>query len=125
MRGHRPTALLAETWRLADEGDRERLGSLLGRRDPDEQALAEVRAVMRRVKAPDRIEAMIADRVEEALAALHTLNAFGTRRGCPDRTGALRRDPSVLTLPAPDRARRRADSRCLSPTTRQGRGVLS
>ncbi|PKV82839.1 polyprenyl synthetase family protein [Streptomyces sp. TLI_146] len=75
VRGQRPTALLAETWRLADEGERERLGALLGRRDLDEQALVEVRAVMRRVKAPDRIEAMITDRVEEALAALHTLNA--------------------------------------------------
>lgn len=75
VRGHRPTALLAETWRLADKSERQRLGSLLGRRDLDEQGLAEVRAVMCRVKAPDRIEAMIADRVEEALAALHTLNA--------------------------------------------------
>ncbi|MFE4861131.1 polyprenyl synthetase family protein [Streptomyces sp. NPDC056670] len=75
VRGHRPTALLAETWRLAGEGERQRLGSLLGRRDLDEEGLAEVRAVMRRLKAPDRIEAMIGERVEEALAVLHTLNA--------------------------------------------------
>ncbi|WP_167160688.1 polyprenyl synthetase family protein [Streptomyces sp. MBT27] len=75
VRGHRPTALLAETWRLADAGERERLGSLLGRRDLDEEGLAEVRAVMRSLKAPERIELMIGERVDEALTVLGTLNA--------------------------------------------------
>ncbi|MEU2951999.1 polyprenyl synthetase family protein [Streptomyces xanthochromogenes] len=75
VRGHRPTALLAETWRLADAGERERLGSLLGRRDLDEEGLDEVRAVMRGLKAPDRIELMIGERVDEALTVLGTLNA--------------------------------------------------
>ncbi|GAA4093051.1 polyprenyl synthetase family protein [Streptomyces hundungensis] len=75
VRGHRPTALLAETWRLADDRDRERLAALLGRRDLDEEGLAEVRAVMRDLKAPDRIEVMIGERVAEALTVLDTLNA--------------------------------------------------
>ncbi|GHB33404.1 polyprenyl synthetase [Streptomyces xanthochromogenes] len=75
VRGHRPTALLAETWRLADAGERERLGSLLGRRDLDEEGLTEVRAVMRSLKAPERIELMIGERVDEALTVLGTLNA--------------------------------------------------
>ncbi|MBX7467090.1 polyprenyl synthetase family protein [Streptomyces sp. NPDC058961] len=75
VRGHRPTALLAETWRLADDRDRERLAALLGRRDLDEEGLAEVRAVMRDLKAPDRIEVMIGERVDEALTVLDTLNA--------------------------------------------------
>ncbi|MFF8594020.1 polyprenyl synthetase family protein [Streptomyces sp. NPDC015220] len=71
VRGHRPTALLAETWRLADADERERLRTLLGRHAPDEEALDAVREVMRRLKAPDRVEDMIAVRVEEALDALH------------------------------------------------------
>ncbi|MFE9118361.1 polyprenyl synthetase family protein [Streptomyces sp. NPDC007172] len=75
VRGHRPTALLAETWRLADDRHRERLAALLGRRDLDEEGLAEVRAVMRELKAPDRIEVMIGERVDEALTVLDTLNA--------------------------------------------------
>ncbi|MFD7538867.1 polyprenyl synthetase family protein [Streptomyces sp. NPDC059819] len=75
VRGHRPTALLAETWRLADDRDRERLAALLGRRDLDEEGLAEVRSVMRDLKAPDRIEVMIGERVDEALTVLDTLNA--------------------------------------------------
>ncbi|MEU8775451.1 polyprenyl synthetase family protein [Streptomyces sp. NPDC048606] len=74
VRGHRPTALLAETWRLAGGGERERLSSLLGRRDLDEAGLAEIREVMRGVKAPDRIEVMIGERVDEALTVLGTLN---------------------------------------------------
>lgn len=73
VRGHRPTALLAETWRLAGDGDRERLRALLGRRRPDSDALEAVREVMCRLKAPDRIEDMISARVREALAALHEL----------------------------------------------------
>ncbi|MFJ4470705.1 polyprenyl synthetase family protein [Streptomyces sp. NPDC089424] len=74
VRGHRPTALLAETWRLADDADRERLRTLLGRRDLDEDGLRAVREVMRRLKAPDRVESMIAARVEEALGALDALD---------------------------------------------------
>lgn len=73
VRGHRPTALLAETWRLAGDGDRERLRALLGRRRPDADALEAVREVMCRLKAPDRIEDMISARVHEALGALHEL----------------------------------------------------
>ncbi|MFH8774196.1 polyprenyl synthetase family protein [Streptomyces sp. NPDC017958] len=74
VRGHRPTALLAETWRLADDNDRERLRTLLGRRGLDVADLDTVREVMRRLKAPDRIEALISARVEEALDALHELD---------------------------------------------------
>ncbi|MFE1314780.1 polyprenyl synthetase family protein [Streptomyces sp. NPDC058755] len=74
VRGHRPTALLAETWRLADDNDRARLRTLLGRPDLDAAALDTVREVMRRLKAPDRIEALITARVEEALDALHELD---------------------------------------------------
>ncbi|MEV7730256.1 polyprenyl synthetase family protein [Streptomyces sp. NPDC087917] len=75
VRGHRPTALLAETWRLAGDDERELLRALLGRRDLDEEGLDAVRAVMRALKAPDRIEDMIGSRVEEALDALHHLDA--------------------------------------------------
>ncbi|MEU6915700.1 polyprenyl synthetase family protein [Streptomyces olindensis] len=75
VRGHRPTALLAETWRLAQDADRERLHALLGRRRLDADALDAVREVMRRLRAPDRVEAMISARVEEALGALHELDA--------------------------------------------------
>ncbi|MFI1714821.1 polyprenyl synthetase family protein [Streptomyces sp. NPDC053513] len=74
VRGHRPTTLLAETWRLAGAEERGRLRELLGRRDPDGDALEAVREVMRRLKAPDRVEAMITERVEEALRALDGLN---------------------------------------------------
>ncbi|MEU3747199.1 MULTISPECIES: polyprenyl synthetase family protein [Streptomyces] len=74
VHGRRPTALLAETWRLAGDEDRARLRDLLGRPDPDGDALEAVRALMRRLKAPDRVEAMITVRVEESLRALDALN---------------------------------------------------
>ncbi|MFJ3773384.1 polyprenyl synthetase family protein [Streptomyces sp. NPDC090075] len=74
VRGHRPTALLAETWRLARDDDRERLGALLGSRDLDADGLDAVREVMCRLGAPDRIEAMIGARVATALDALHDLD---------------------------------------------------
>ncbi|KPI10540.1 Polyprenyl synthetase [Actinobacteria bacterium OK074] len=74
VRGHRPTALLAETWRVAGADDRERLRALLGRPDPDGAGLRAVRELMRRLKAPDRVEAMIAARVAEALGTLHELD---------------------------------------------------
>lgn len=74
IRGHRPTALLAETWRIAGDEDREQLRALLGRRDLDGEGLHAVREVMRRLKTPDRVEDMINARVEEALGALHELD---------------------------------------------------
>jgi geranylgeranyl diphosphate synthase type I len=74
IRGHRPTALLAETWRIAGDDDREQLRALLGRRDLDGDGLHAVREVMRRLKTPDRVEDMINARVEEALGALHELD---------------------------------------------------
>ncbi|MEU9244519.1 polyprenyl synthetase family protein [Streptomyces sp. NPDC048385] len=74
VRGHRPTALLAETWRLARADDRERLGALLGSPDLDADGLDAVREVMCRLGAPDRIEHMIGARVAEALDALHELD---------------------------------------------------
>lgn len=74
LRGHRPTALLAETWRVAGAEDRERLRALLGQRGLDEAGLHTVRETMRRLKAPARVEGMITARVEEALDALHELN---------------------------------------------------
>ncbi|MGW6316480.1 polyprenyl synthetase family protein [Streptomyces sp. NPDC055099] len=74
VRGHRPTALLAETWRLAGDDERERLRALLGKRDLGAEGLHEVRHVMDRLGAPARIEAMISARVEEALDALHALD---------------------------------------------------
>ncbi|MEE4420643.1 MULTISPECIES: polyprenyl synthetase family protein [Streptomyces] len=73
LRGYRPTALLAETWRLADETERELLRGLLGRSDPDGRCLQAARELMFRLKAPDRVEAMISQRVDEALAAVDDL----------------------------------------------------
>ncbi|MGW2615126.1 polyprenyl synthetase family protein [Streptomyces sp. NPDC001500] len=75
VRANRPTALLAETWRLAGEADRTRLRALLGRRELDAEALDSVREVMHRLKAPARVEAMVDARVEEALDALHAWGA--------------------------------------------------
>ncbi|MEW1830416.1 polyprenyl synthetase family protein [Streptomyces sp. NPDC088196] len=74
VRGHRPTALLAETWRAAGAEDRERLRALMGQRGLDGAELDAVRETMRRLKAPDRVEGMIAARVEEALDALQEMN---------------------------------------------------
>ncbi|MFJ5264699.1 polyprenyl synthetase family protein [Streptomyces sp. NPDC088387] len=81
VRGHRPTALLAETWRLADDHDRARLRTALGRTTSGEDTLDTVREVMRRLKAPDRIEDMIGVRVEEALDALHRLDVPASAAG--------------------------------------------
>ncbi|MFI5977097.1 polyprenyl synthetase family protein [Streptomyces sp. NPDC051452] len=75
VRGHRPTTLLAEAWRIADADGRERLGSLLGGpAEPGREGLDSIREVMNGLGAPDRIENMIHARVEEALDALHELN---------------------------------------------------
>ncbi|MFB8027837.1 MULTISPECIES: polyprenyl synthetase family protein [unclassified Streptomyces] len=75
LKGHRPTALLAETWRVAGESERRQLRALLGRRDPDADDLRAVRELMCRLGAPDRVEEMISARVEEALGALAGLGA--------------------------------------------------
>ncbi|MEU9005065.1 polyprenyl synthetase family protein [Streptomyces sp. NPDC048551] len=74
LRGHRPTALLAETWRLAGDDERELLGGYLGRSDLGGDDVDAVREVMRGLKAPDRIEDMISARVGEALDTLHALD---------------------------------------------------
>ncbi|MDH6612749.1 geranylgeranyl diphosphate synthase type I [Streptomyces sp. SAI-208] len=74
VRAHRPTALLSETWRIADKDEREQMRAVLGRRDLDTGGLDTVRELMRRLKTPDRIEDMISARVETALGALHELD---------------------------------------------------
>ncbi|MEU2772056.1 polyprenyl synthetase family protein [Streptomyces sp. NPDC007162] len=92
VRGHRPTALLAETWRLARDDDRERLEALLGSRDLDTAGLDTVREVMCRLRSPDRIEHMIGARVTEALDALHELDVPGP---AADALTALARSATV------------------------------
>ncbi|MBJ6623091.1 polyprenyl synthetase family protein [Streptomyces rochei] len=72
VRAQRPTALLAETWRAADDRQRARLRGVLGRGDLDEGHLREVRALMRELGAPQRVERMIHTRVEQATRALDT-----------------------------------------------------
>ncbi|MFD5199930.1 polyprenyl synthetase family protein [Streptomyces sp. NPDC058375] len=72
--GQRPTALLAETWRIAGDDDRSRLRNLLGRRSLDEAGLDAVREVMWRLRTPALVEDMITARVEEALGALRDLD---------------------------------------------------
>ncbi|MFD1831276.1 polyprenyl synthetase family protein [Streptomyces desertarenae] len=67
---HRPTALLAETWREATPAEREDLRHLLGRRRPDQGALARVREIMCRTGAPGRVENMIEQRVKAATDAV-------------------------------------------------------
>ncbi|MET9777568.1 polyprenyl synthetase family protein [Streptomyces sp. NPDC006367] len=70
LRTHRPTALLAETWRSADAAQRERLRRMLGRPDLNGTHLEDVRDLMRELRAPQRIERMILTRVELATRAL-------------------------------------------------------
>ncbi|WP_328564352.1 polyprenyl synthetase family protein [Streptomyces coelicoflavus] len=70
LRAHRPTALLAETWKAADASQRDHLRSLLGRGDLDATHLHDVRRLMLELKAPQRVEQMIAGRVERAVRAL-------------------------------------------------------
>ncbi|QGZ52161.1 polyprenyl synthetase family protein [Streptomyces sp. QHH-9511] len=65
--GHRPTALLAETWSRATPNEREALGCLLGRARHDEDSLRRVRVIMLGTGAPDRVEEMIAQRVRVAV----------------------------------------------------------
>lgn len=70
LTAHRPTALLAQTWLEATGEERRELGQLLGRRHLDEEDVLRVRAIMRRTRAPDRIELMITERVDAAADAL-------------------------------------------------------
>ncbi|MFI0937359.1 polyprenyl synthetase family protein [Streptomyces sp. NPDC021020] len=76
IRGRRPTALLAQTWQLAGTADRARLRAALGRRgrDAGAAALEAVREVMRRLRAPERVEEMITARVAASLEALRGLD---------------------------------------------------
>ncbi|CAL9615924.1 polyprenyl synthetase family protein [Streptomyces sp. enrichment culture] len=74
LRAHRPTALLAEAWAVADDTERARLRALLGRSDLDADGLREARDLMRRLKAPERVERMIAARVEEAVRAVDDMD---------------------------------------------------
>jgi geranylgeranyl diphosphate synthase type I len=66
----RPTPLMAHALRNADPADRAELNRLLGRDDLDGPDLAAVRAILARSGARDQVEAMIADRVRRARAAL-------------------------------------------------------
>ncbi|MEV5159527.1 polyprenyl synthetase family protein [Streptomyces sp. NPDC053728] len=70
LRGNRPTALVAETWRVADAAERRQLRALLGGRAPGRDGLHAVRELMCRLGAPERVENMITVRVEEALGVL-------------------------------------------------------
>ncbi|WP_069735225.1 polyprenyl synthetase family protein [Streptomyces sp. EN27] len=92
VRGQRPTALLAETWRIAGEDDRTRLRALLGQRGLDEAGLQAVREVMCRLRAPSLVEDMITARVEEALGALGDLDLPA---GAADALGALANSATV------------------------------
>ncbi|MFE2459291.1 polyprenyl synthetase family protein [Streptomyces sp. NPDC059402] len=93
LRARRPTALLAETWKAADASQRDRLRCLLDRDDLDPAHLWDVRRLMVELKAPQRVEQMIATRVERAVRAL---DAAGTP---PHARRALRE----LALQATDR----------------------
>ncbi|MGV9280070.1 polyprenyl synthetase family protein [Streptomyces sp. NPDC003730] len=75
LRAHRPTALLAETWKAADTGQRAWLRGVLGRDDLDATHLRDVRRLMVELKAPQRVEEMIAARVERATRALDAAGA--------------------------------------------------
>ncbi|MEU9216534.1 polyprenyl synthetase family protein [Streptomyces sp. NPDC048376] len=94
LRAHRPTALLAETWKAADASQRVWLQSLLGRADLDATQLRDVRHLMLELRAPQRVEQMIATRVERATRALdaagtppHARRALGDlARQATDRT---------------------------------------
>ncbi|MRH92583.1 polyprenyl synthetase family protein [Nocardia sp. SYP-A9097] len=70
LRGRRPTALLAETWHSADDGQREQLRTLLERRDQGPDDLHDLRELMNRIGSPARIEEMIHARVRTATRVL-------------------------------------------------------
>ncbi|MFJ8542552.1 polyprenyl synthetase family protein [Streptomyces sp. NPDC093586] len=85
LRTHRPTALLAETWRSADAAQRERLRRMLGRPDLNGTHLEDVRDLMRELQAPQRIERMILTRVELATRVLDDVDVPpGARRALHD-----------------------------------------
>ncbi|WP_067813307.1 polyprenyl synthetase family protein [Nocardia inohanensis] len=79
LRGRRPTALLADTWRAADWSQRQRLKQLLAKDDADDADLGEVRALMTSLGTPARIERMIDDRVAAATHALTGMPAPAAR----------------------------------------------
>ncbi|MCS0604341.1 polyprenyl synthetase family protein [Streptomyces sp. LP11] len=91
--GQRPTALLATAWRAALPAQRAYLSGVLGRRDLTEEHLRDVRALMTALKAPERIEDMIAARVRDCLGHLEAL----------DMPPAARRALSGLARSATDR----------------------
>ncbi|MDT0330602.1 polyprenyl synthetase family protein [Nocardiopsis lambiniae] len=70
VRGNRPTVLFAETWSAATAAERRELRGLLGRRGLDGEGLSRVRAITRRTGALDRVEKMIAQRVQAASTVL-------------------------------------------------------
>ncbi|MFE9425654.1 polyprenyl synthetase family protein [Kitasatospora sp. NPDC006697] len=70
LTARRPTALLAETWRCATPAERAELRRLLGSAAQDTAALDRAREIMRRTRAPARIERMIDERVRTATEAL-------------------------------------------------------
>jgi geranylgeranyl diphosphate synthase type I len=70
LRTRRPTALLAETWQVADAGQRKQLRRLLDRRGRGREDLGELRDLMNRLGSPARIEEMITAAVGEATRAL-------------------------------------------------------
>ena len=65
LRGRRPTALLAETWRAAGDGERGSCGDSWAGRDVDEDGAARGAGGDAPVTHPDRVEDMITARVEE------------------------------------------------------------
>ncbi|PXX62163.1 geranylgeranyl diphosphate synthase type I [Nocardia tenerifensis] len=74
LRARRPTALLAETWRRADAGQRKQLRKLISHREPGPEELHEMRELMHRLESPGHIEKMIVELVDEATAALAGAN---------------------------------------------------
>lgn len=70
IRTHRPTALLALTWRSADAAQRRELRRILGSDGLHGEHLNDVRTLMTDVQAPARVERMIDGRVEEAIRSL-------------------------------------------------------
>ncbi|MFD4986609.1 polyprenyl synthetase family protein [Streptomyces sp. NPDC058374] len=77
LRGRRPTVLLAETWRAADGAERAALRRALAARNPGHAELIAVRGLMTRLGAPERVERMIAARVEEAARSLEEVELPG------------------------------------------------
>ncbi|WP_067572526.1 polyprenyl synthetase family protein [Nocardia acidivorans] len=70
LRGRRPTALLAESWRAADDRQREQLRILLEGKGQSPADLYDLRELMNRIGSPARVEEMIHDRVRTATGVL-------------------------------------------------------